>query len=263
MLFQWSSDWWSYVNQHLWFHSSIFFMHNLFIVTVFDCSVLYEGKERLMAGCDIILYTATGKPANVNNSGGNRTFITYRRAPHRMAHSSLAVTEICVIIASKVLFKNYITKYSSNNAFCVVWTSEWTDDYRCMALGMKSIKLLYDKLCHPATFYPTNQGSGRGGGVLRVPTSHRCIPTNFLWFRGMRVLSCRVSEFPKMIQLFQKVSKNFQGLSGEFWSSEVLWCIWNWPKNLTTNPLGLFCLSKLENLVLEVWFTWSILYSLN
>ena len=56
-----------------------------------------------MAGCDIILYTATGKPANVNNSGGNRTFITYRRAPHKMAHSSLAVTEICVIIASKVL----------------------------------------------------------------------------------------------------------------------------------------------------------------
>lgn len=66
-----------------------------------DIGVLYEGKERLMAGCDIILYTATGKPANVNNSGGNRTFITYRRAPHKMVHSSLAVTEICVIIASK------------------------------------------------------------------------------------------------------------------------------------------------------------------
>ena len=69
---------------------------------MFDLSVLYEGKERLMAGCDIILYTETGKSANVNNSGGNRTFITYRRAPQKMAHSSLAVTEICVIIASKV-----------------------------------------------------------------------------------------------------------------------------------------------------------------
>lgn len=62
-----------------------------------------------MPGCDIILYTATGKPANVNNSGGNRTFITYRRAPQRMAHSSLAVTEICVIIASKVFKVNSIT----------------------------------------------------------------------------------------------------------------------------------------------------------
>lgn len=66
-----------------------------------DIGVLYEGKDRLMAGCDIVTYTETGKSANVNNSGGNRTFITYRRAPHRMAHSSLAVTEICVIITSK------------------------------------------------------------------------------------------------------------------------------------------------------------------
>ena len=55
-----------------------------------------------MAGCDIVLYTAAGKEANVNNSGGSRTFITYRRASQKMAHSSLAVTEICVIITSKV-----------------------------------------------------------------------------------------------------------------------------------------------------------------
>lgn len=66
-----------------------------------DIGVLYEGKERLLAGCDIVSYTETGKSANVNNSGGNRTFITYRQAPPKMAHSSLAVTEICVIIASK------------------------------------------------------------------------------------------------------------------------------------------------------------------
>lgn len=71
---------------------------------MFDLSVLYEGKERLLAGCDIVSYTETGKSANVNNSGGNRTFITYRQAPPKMAHSSLAVTEICVIIASKVSF---------------------------------------------------------------------------------------------------------------------------------------------------------------
>ena len=71
-----------------------------------------------MAGCDIILYTATGKPANVNNSGGNRTFITYRRASQKMAHSSLAVTEICVIIASKVLQYLYSTCYSLTVLFC-------------------------------------------------------------------------------------------------------------------------------------------------
>lgn len=89
----------------------VFNLINAFVFNYF--SVLYEGKERLMAGCDIILYTATGKPANVNNSGGNRTFITYRRAPHKMVHSSLAVTEICVIIASKVWKKN-------SNAFTVL-----------------------------------------------------------------------------------------------------------------------------------------------
>ena len=77
---------------------------------MFDLSVLYEGKERLLAGCDIVSYTETGKSANVNNSGGNRTFITYRQAPPKMAHSSLAVTEICVIIASKVSFCYFLCK---------------------------------------------------------------------------------------------------------------------------------------------------------
>ena len=57
-----------------------------------------------MAGCDIIEETPTGKSANVNNSGGSRTFITYRRASPHMAHNSLAVTEINVILQSKVTF---------------------------------------------------------------------------------------------------------------------------------------------------------------
>ncbi|XP_048583663.1 DENN domain-containing protein 4C isoform X2 [Nematostella vectensis] len=66
-----------------------------------DIGVLYEGKDRLMSGCDIITNTPYGRPANVNNSGGSRTYITYRRASQQMAHTSLAVTEICVIVASK------------------------------------------------------------------------------------------------------------------------------------------------------------------
>ena len=56
-----------------------------------------------MSGCDIILHTPSGRHANVNNSGGSKTFITYRRASQQMAHTSLAVTDICVILASKVL----------------------------------------------------------------------------------------------------------------------------------------------------------------
>ncbi|XP_015760385.1 PREDICTED: DENN domain-containing protein 4C-like [Acropora digitifera] len=66
-----------------------------------DIGVLYAGKERLMYGCDFVYDTPSGKEANVNNSTNSKTFITYRRARQKMAHSSLAVTEICIIIASK------------------------------------------------------------------------------------------------------------------------------------------------------------------
>ena len=53
------------------------------------------------------------------------------------------------------------------------------------------------------------------------------IPANFFWVKGVRFLSCRLSGFPKMIQLFLKISWNFWGCSEEFLSSEVLWCIWD------------------------------------
>lgn len=45
---------------------------------MFDFSVFYEGKERLLVGCDIVSYIEIGKFVNVNNSGGNRIFIIYR-----------------------------------------------------------------------------------------------------------------------------------------------------------------------------------------
>ena len=58
-----------------------------------------------MYGCDFVYDTPSGREANVNNSTNSKTFITYRRARQKMAHSSLAVTEICIIIASKVRIK--------------------------------------------------------------------------------------------------------------------------------------------------------------
>ncbi|XP_053558625.1 DENN domain-containing protein 4C-like [Bombina bombina] len=68
-----------------------------------DIGVIYDGKERLIAGCEIIQATPYGHCANVNNSSTNtsRIFITYRRAPIIRPQNSLAVTDICVIIASK------------------------------------------------------------------------------------------------------------------------------------------------------------------
>lgn len=66
-------------------------------------SVLYEGKERLIQGCEVIQATPYGRCANVNNSSAasQRIFITFRRAPLVQPQNSLAVTDICVIIGSK------------------------------------------------------------------------------------------------------------------------------------------------------------------
>uniref|UniRef100_A0A3B3YBT3 MABP domain-containing protein n=1 Tax=Poecilia mexicana TaxID=48701 RepID=A0A3B3YBT3_9TELE len=68
-----------------------------------DIGVLYEGKDRLIQGCEVIQATPYGRCANVNNSSANsqRIFVTLRRAPPVQPQNSLAVTDICVIISSK------------------------------------------------------------------------------------------------------------------------------------------------------------------
>lgn len=68
-----------------------------------SCRVLYEGKERLISGCEVIQATPYGRCANVNNSSttSQRIFITYRRASPVRPQNSLAVTDICVIVTSK------------------------------------------------------------------------------------------------------------------------------------------------------------------
>ncbi|KAJ8333655.1 hypothetical protein SKAU_G00409740 [Synaphobranchus kaupii] len=66
-----------------------------------DLGVLYEWKERLKQGCDIIQTTPYGRPANISGSSSQRIYITYRRAPSSPSHALLAVTDICVIIPGK------------------------------------------------------------------------------------------------------------------------------------------------------------------
>ncbi|KAG9341221.1 hypothetical protein JZ751_019662 [Albula glossodonta] len=63
--------------------------------------VLYEWKERLKQGCDIIQTTPSGRPANISSTSSQRIYITYRRAPDTQPHASLAVTDICIIIPGK------------------------------------------------------------------------------------------------------------------------------------------------------------------
>ncbi|XP_028399036.1 C-myc promoter-binding protein-like [Dendronephthya gigantea] len=68
---------------------------------IVDIGVLYEGKERLIAGCDILDTTPQGHSANISDSSSNRIFITYRRSSAKVTHTSLAVTHINVINTSK------------------------------------------------------------------------------------------------------------------------------------------------------------------
>ncbi|XP_058667745.1 C-myc promoter-binding protein [Ammospiza caudacuta] len=67
-----------------------------------DLGVLYDGKERVKQGCEIIQSTPYGRPANISGSASSqRVYITYRRAAENMTQNSLAVTDICIIIPSK------------------------------------------------------------------------------------------------------------------------------------------------------------------
>ncbi|XP_041375007.1 C-myc promoter-binding protein-like [Gigantopelta aegis] len=66
-----------------------------------DIGVLYEGREKLIPGCEVVHTTSTGNPANVNNGSSFRIYITYRRALESAASDTLAVTDICVILSNK------------------------------------------------------------------------------------------------------------------------------------------------------------------
>ncbi|KAI2662307.1 DENN domain-containing protein 4C [Labeo rohita] len=90
-----------------------------------DIGVLYEGKERLIQGCEVIEATPFGRCANVNNSSATsqRIFITYRRAPPVQPQNSLAVTDICVIITNKGETPPHTFCKVDKNLNCGLWGS--------------------------------------------------------------------------------------------------------------------------------------------
>jgi len=83
-------------------------MHWLFIVTACKplypdvARILYDGKERIMPGCEVLYLTPHGRSANINNSNNARIFVTFRRASVKAASDTLAVMDIAVILANKV-----------------------------------------------------------------------------------------------------------------------------------------------------------------
>ncbi|PVD19799.1 hypothetical protein C0Q70_20290 [Pomacea canaliculata] len=66
-----------------------------------DIGILYEGKERVMEGCEVVHTTPFGRPANVNNSNSSRIYITYRRASDTAASDTLVVVDLCIILGNK------------------------------------------------------------------------------------------------------------------------------------------------------------------
>ncbi|XP_068443434.1 DENN domain-containing protein 4C isoform X2 [Clinocottus analis] len=90
-----------------------------------DIGVLYEGKERLIQGCEVIQATPYGRCANVNNSSATsqRIFITLRRAPPVQPQNSLAVTDICVIVTSKGEIPPHTFCKVDKNLNCGMWGS--------------------------------------------------------------------------------------------------------------------------------------------
>uniref|UniRef100_A0A8C0UUX3 DENN domain containing 4C n=1 Tax=Cyanistes caeruleus TaxID=156563 RepID=A0A8C0UUX3_CYACU len=90
-----------------------------------DIGVLYEGKERIISGCEVIQATPYGRCANVNNSSASsqRIFITYRRAPPVRPQNSLAVTDICVIVTSKGETPPHTFCKVDKNLNCGMWGS--------------------------------------------------------------------------------------------------------------------------------------------
>lgn len=74
------------------------------ILCVVRCNVriLYEGKERVMPGCEVLYLTPHGRSANINNSNNARIYVTFRRADVKAASDTLAVMDVAVVLANKV-----------------------------------------------------------------------------------------------------------------------------------------------------------------
>ena len=86
-------------------------------VTFCLCRILYEGKERVMEGCEVVHITPFGRPANINNSNSSRIYITFRRAPDTAASDTLVVVDLCIILANKVRSPTAWLHCSFSNSF--------------------------------------------------------------------------------------------------------------------------------------------------
>ena len=63
---------------------------------------MYDGKENVMEGCEVVKTTPHGSSANINNSTSSNIFISYRRADQFASSDTLVVVDLCIILGNKV-----------------------------------------------------------------------------------------------------------------------------------------------------------------
>ncbi|KFP34021.1 C-myc promoter-binding protein [Colius striatus] len=122
-----------------------------------DLGVLYDGKERVKQGCEIIQTTPYGRPANISGSASSqRVYITYRRASENMTQNTLAVTDVCIIIPSK--------GETPPHTFCKVdknLNNSMVSNFSCFTVGVY--------LCYKKSVAKTNTISYKAGLICRYP----------------------------------------------------------------------------------------------
>lgn len=128
--------------------------------------VLYEWKEKLKPGCHIVQTTPSGRPANVSSSSSQRIYITYRRAPKSQPHTSLAVTDVCVVIPGKGETPPHtFCKVDKNLNSSMVGEISTTISYKLCCVCSKNAGFYSSAMC----FSPFFSGDPQSTFVTRSP----------------------------------------------------------------------------------------------
>uniref|UniRef100_A0A8D3BUS6 DENN/MADD domain containing 4A n=1 Tax=Scophthalmus maximus TaxID=52904 RepID=A0A8D3BUS6_SCOMX len=118
-----------------------------------DLGVLYEWKEKLKPGCHIVQTTPSGRPANISSSSSQRIYITYRRAPKSQPHTSLAVTDVCIIIPGKGEIPPHTFCRVDKNLNSSMWGSSVYLCYKKSLAKANTIAYKAGKLVYPEEDY--------------------------------------------------------------------------------------------------------------
>ena len=73
----------------------------IYLFSILDIGVLYDGKERVTPDSQIVEFTPNGHSANVNNTHNSAVYLTYKRATEVSPPNEKVVMDLCVIVTTK------------------------------------------------------------------------------------------------------------------------------------------------------------------